>query len=58
MISTTICSINLDLETKKHLIQVLRECPGAIVIVWHEEDFLEAPDIDHICTINDGMLNF
>ena len=49
---------NLDLETKEHVIQVLKEYPGAMIIVSHEEDFLEATNIDHICTITDGKLNF
>ena len=31
---------NLDLETKEHVIQVLKEYPGAMLIVSHEEDFL------------------
>lgn len=49
---------NLDLETKEHVIQVLKEYPGAMLIVSHEEDFLEAIDIDHAYTITDGRLNF
>lgn len=49
---------NLDLETKEHVIQVLKEYPGAMIIVSHKEDFLKAIDIDHTCTITDGRLNF
>ena len=49
---------NLDLETKEHVIQVLKEYPGGMIVVSHEEDFLKAIDIDHVYTITDGRLNF
>ena len=48
---------NLDLETKEHVIQVLKEYPGAIIVVSHEEDFLEAIDVDHTYMVADGKLN-
>ena len=48
---------NLDLETKEHVIQVLKEYPGAMIIVSHEEDFLEAIDIDYKFIIVDGKIN-
>jgi ATPase subunit of ABC transporter with duplicated ATPase domains len=48
---------NLDLETKEHVIQVLKEYPGAMIIVSHEEDFLEAIDVCHTYTIVDGKLS-
>ncbi len=38
---------NLDLETKEHVIQVLNAYPGAIIIVSHEEDFINAINITH-----------
>lgn len=31
---------NIDLETKKHLIEILREYPAAMIIVSHDEIFL------------------
>lgn len=31
---------NLDLETRDHVIQVLKSYPGAIIVVSHDEDFL------------------
>lgn len=31
---------NVDLETKEHLIEVLRQYPGAVIAVSHEPDFL------------------
>lgn len=48
---------NLDLETKEHVIQVLKAYPGAMIIISHEEDCLEAIDIDHAYTIVDGKLS-
>jgi ATPase subunit of ABC transporter with duplicated ATPase domains len=49
---------NLDLETKEHVIQVLKAYPGSMIIVSHEEDFLEAIDVDHAYKIVDGEINF
>lgn len=49
---------NLDLETKEHVIQVLKEYPGAMIVVSHEESFLEAINIDQVYTIVDGEINF
>ena len=49
---------NLDLETKAHVTQVLKAYPGAMMIISHEEDFLEAIEIDHAYTIIDGEINF
>jgi ATPase subunit of ABC transporter with duplicated ATPase domains len=49
---------NLDLETKEHVIQVLKEYPGAMIIVSHEEDFLKSIDVDHAYTIVDRKINF
>lgn len=48
---------NLDLETKEHVIQVLQEYPGAMIIVSHEEDFLEAININYTCTIVNGKIS-
>ena len=49
---------NLDLETKEHVIQVLKEYPGAMMVISHEEDFLKAIGIDHIYKIVDGGMVF
>jgi len=49
---------NLDLETKEHVIQVLKEYPGAMIIVSHEEDFLEAIGIEYTYTVADGKITF
>ncbi len=45
---------NLDLGTKDHVIQVLKEYPGAMIAVSHEKDFLQAIDVGHTYTIIDG----
>ena len=49
---------HLDLETKEHVIQVLKEYPGAMMVISHEEDFLKAIGIDHIYKIVDGGMVF
>ena len=48
---------NLDLETKEHVIQVLKEYPSAMIIVSHEEDFLQAIGIDYHYYIKSGVLD-
>jgi ATPase subunit of ABC transporter with duplicated ATPase domains len=47
---------NLDLETKEHVIQVLKAYPGAMVIVSHEEDFIQSIDITHKYQIQNGHI--
>ncbi|MDR2616992.1 MAG: ATP-binding cassette domain-containing protein [Endomicrobium sp.] len=44
-------SNNIDLETKEHVIQVLKEYPGAIIIVSHDKAFLEEINISNRYTI-------
>ncbi len=39
---------NLDLETREHVIQVLKEFPGAMIIVSHDMDFLSTIQVDCI----------
>lgn len=48
---------NLDLETKEHVIQVLKEYPGAMIIVSHDEVFLQEVGIDHIYSVKDGSVD-
>lgn len=48
---------NLDLETKEHIIQVIKLYPGAIIIVSHEEDFLKNIGIDRFYLISDAKIN-
>jgi len=47
---------NLDLETKAHVIQVLRDYPGAIIAISHDESFLQEIDITDFYTINNGTI--
>lgn len=42
---------NVDLDTKAHIIEVLKEYPGAMIIVSHDQSFLEAISIDRTYVI-------
>jgi ATPase subunit of ABC transporter with duplicated ATPase domains len=37
---------NLDLETRNHVIDILKNYPGAMMIVSHDDDFLKAIGVD------------
>lgn len=43
---------NLDLETRDHMIQVLKDYPGAMLVISHDEDFLEAISVKNFYVIN------
>jgi ATPase subunit of ABC transporter with duplicated ATPase domains len=43
---------NLDLETKEHVIQVLKYYPGAMIVISHEADFLEEIGISEVVDVN------
>ena len=47
---------NLDLDTRNHMVQVLRAYPGALLIISHDEDLLESIQIDAVYTIMEGRL--
>lgn len=47
---------NLDLETKEHVTQILKEYPGALIIISHDNAFLSSLKIDHTYEIKDGKL--
>lgn len=49
---------NLDLETKEHVIQVLKSYPGAMIIISHEADFLEEIGVNSYFKITDGYVSF
>lgn len=42
---------NLDLETKEHVVQVLKAYPGAMIVISHETDFLEEIGIDEVVDV-------
>jgi len=45
---------NLDLETREHVIQVLRDYPGAMLVVSHDEDFLAEIGVLRVYRIEGG----
>lgn len=45
---------NLDLETREHVIQVLKSYPGAMVVVSHDEDFLRAIEVRYRHELSDN----
>ncbi len=47
---------NLDLETREHVIQVLKEYPGAILVISHDRDFLERIGIQRWYRVCNGSL--
>lgn len=47
---------NLDIETRTHVIEVLRKFLGAMVVISHDEDFLTALHIDTRYRITQGKV--
>lgn len=47
---------NIDLETKEHIVDVLRSYPGAMVVISHDNDFLKKIRITASYTILDGKI--
>jgi ATPase subunit of ABC transporter with duplicated ATPase domains len=47
---------NLDLETREHVIQVLKSYPGAMIVISHDEDFLRAIEINCFYEVKDKKL--
>lgn len=47
---------NLDLETREHVIEVLRDYPGALLVVSHDGDFLERIGTTHRFEVIDRRL--
>lgn len=47
---------NLDLETRAHVIQVLKDYPGAMIVISHDADFLESIQISSHYFIHNGLL--
>ena len=47
---------NLDMETKDHVTQILREYPGAMIVISHDEDFLKDLNLDLTLEIKNRSL--
>lgn len=47
---------NLDLETREHVIQVLKDYPGAMIIISHDEDFICCVGVNTVYEIDQGAL--
>lgn len=43
---------NFDLETKGHMIQVLKAYPGAIIVISHDVDFLKEIEVENYYCMN------
>jgi ATPase subunit of ABC transporter with duplicated ATPase domains len=48
---------NLDLETKCHVIEVLRNYPGAMMVISHDTDFLKEIGVHDWYQIADGLFS-
>lgn len=48
---------NLDLETKEHVVQVLKNYPGAMIIISHDDFFLDGLTLDARYNIYDENLH-
>lgn len=46
---------NLDLESLQHVISILKNYPGAMIVVSHDEDFLQKIDVQNYYQIKDGL---
>ena len=46
---------NLDLESKAHVIQVLKDYPGALIVISHDEDFLNKIEISRVARIPEDL---
>jgi ATPase subunit of ABC transporter with duplicated ATPase domains len=47
---------NLDLETRAHMIDVLKNYPGALLVVSHDEDFLSQIHISEFYKVTKGHI--
>lgn len=47
---------NLDLETREHVIQILQNYPGAMLVISHDADFLTAIGVTNWYDLKDGLL--
>jgi ATPase subunit of ABC transporter with duplicated ATPase domains len=49
---------NLDLETRGHVIEVLKNYPGAMIVISHDADFLKEIEVNAYFKISDGYSSF
>jgi ATPase subunit of ABC transporter with duplicated ATPase domains len=42
---------NLDLETRGHVIEVLKNYPGAMIVISHDADFLEEIGVNEVVDV-------
>ena len=49
---------NLDLETRGHVIEVLKNYPGAMIVISHDTDFLREIGVHDRYQIANGLLQF
>ena len=47
---------NLDIETRQHVIEVLKNYPGAMIVISHDEDFMKDIGIEDFYEIENGIL--
>lgn len=47
---------NLDIDTRTHLIEVLKNYPGGIILISHDNVFLEAIEIEHFYEVKKGKI--
>ena len=48
---------NLDITTKEHVVQVLRNYPAALIVISHDSDFLDAISINDFYVIRNGEIS-
>jgi len=48
---------NLDLETKGHVVQILKAYPGAMIVISHDADFLREININRSLEIKNNILS-
>jgi len=47
---------NVDIETKQYIVSVLQEYPGAMIVISHEQSFLDQLPLTAFYSIHDGTL--
>jgi len=46
---------NLDLETRQHVVNVLKDYPGCMIVISHEEKFLKEIGIKEYYFLSNGL---